>query len=361
MLTELMNKRYWRRLGKYTLGYIATSSGTVGIYAWLGNHYLERMPWQFWAILLILCAYLVGVSIVTLRFSTAADSKREVQRGGLYQSLPSILRNALNNADYREVIRIGDALSRPLFESGEFDVTLQLGFLTEEAAAHLGARDVQYRTLIDAIGWSLIELGSFDDAQKYLRHGLTLAEEEGDYFYQAKAYRHMGAIERRMGLLDNAIAYFEKASQTSLNISVEEDAKAMSAGITYAIAHLKFSQREYKGALKYTDLAINSFKETHDTYRVDMALVLKADIQVALDQVEKAKDIYRQVIQSSRVNRESIHYARAVLGLVEISLRENNFDEASRVLARLDSEHTTKIAAFSERYLAAKQRIDTRV
>ena len=83
MLTELMNKRYWRRLGKYTLGYIATSSGTVGIYAWLGNHYLERMPWQFWAILLILCAYLVGVSIVTLRFSTAADSKREVQRGGL--------------------------------------------------------------------------------------------------------------------------------------------------------------------------------------------------------------------------------------------------------------------------------------
>ena len=341
----------------YSVGYVGVVSAIVGIYAWLNPGLLEGLSWSVWALLSTVFVYIIGLLLgILARRSTTEESEPadSSQSGQLYGAIPALFRKALDRADYREVIRFGDALSRPLFESGEFVVRLELGEITEEAAAHIGAVDVQYRTLIDSIGWSLIELGEFGDAAQKIQHGCDLAGEAGDAFYQAKAYRHLGAIERRRGRTEKSLEYYERARLASQQIDDDEKKSAMEAGITYAMAHLEYSRREFDTALATIDVAITLFNDLNDIYRVDMALVLKADIQVALKQFDRAKDTYRGVVQSSRMNRESVHYARAVLGLVELYIEDGQRLEAKRMLDRLDPDHVARMPAFADRFRSSR-------
>lgn len=309
--------------------------------------------------------YVLGLTVVLLLLqlqspNASPEATAESNDGrNLYAAIPAMIRHALDRSDYREVIRLGDALSRPLFESGEFAVRLQVGRMTEEAAAHIGAREVQYRTLIDAIGWSLIELGDFIEAEAAICHGLGIAEDADDWFYVAKASRHIGAIARRRGDLDGAAERYDEARAAARKITKPSDAKAMEAGIMYALAHLQYTRRDFGRALKSVDETIALFTQLNDVYRQDMALVLKADIQLGLQKPEPAADTYRHVIQSSKLNRESVHYVRAVLGLAELHIERRRFDEAGRLLERLDPKHVEQMPAFRERLRAARLSVST--
>ena len=338
-------------LGRFTVAYVGLVSSVAGLLAFLSPTLPTKVAWQWWALAVLVLSFLLCLMIAeVVALRSPAHHEEEHADEDLYAALPRLLRDALSRSEYREVVRLGDALSRPLFESGEFHIRLELGRLTEEAAAHLGARDIQRRTLIDAIGWSLIELGHFPDALAALKHGLALAEEDGDAFYRAKALRHMGAIERRRGRMDDALDFYERGREASRAISDQTEAEAMEAGITYAVAHLRFSRRDYPEALIASDQAIELFKAIHDPYRVDMALVLKADILIALDQQAAAKDLYRSVLQSSKTNRESVHYIRATLGLAELYVRERRPEEAARLLEGLAAPQVARMPAFKERF-----------
>lgn len=341
-------------LAAYFVGFVGVVSGLLGLYSSLNLTFMADTPWNIWALLVLALLFLLGTAIVVIiRRGTIRPSEKQVDASDLYKALVALLRRALDSADYREVVRLGDSLSRPLFESGEFVVRLELGKLTEEAAAHIGAKDVQYRMLIDAIGWSHIELGNFSEAEKSIKHGLTLAEESGDAFYRAKALRHLGAIARRRGRVDEAVQLYETARRASTEIGNVTEARAMEAGITYAVAHLEYSRREFDGALVSVDNAIKLFRDLDDIYRLDMALVLKADIQVALDDRDRAKDTYRHVIQTSGQNRESVHYARAVIGLAELFIQDGELAEAGRLLDRLNADNVALMPAFAERLKVA--------
>jgi tetratricopeptide (TPR) repeat protein len=348
-----------RLIAGYSLAYAGIVGSVASVIALLWPKGLEEVSWKVWIAATVVLVWALGVSLTlllksrqSLRASIHEISSPTVGQD-LYKAIPAVLRDALDRSDYKEVIRLGDALSRPLFESGEFAVRLDVGRMTEEAAAHLGVKEVQYRTLIDAIGWSLIELGDFAEAEASIQHGLELAQAAQDHFYLAKAYRHLGAIARRRGNLDAAADAYRQASEAASHIVDSSEAKAMQAGIMYAAAHLRYTRRDYDGALESVDQTVDLFAELNDVYRQDMALVLKADIQVGKDLPGAAADTYRQVIQSSRANRESVHYVRAVLGLAELHLQQRHPEDAKRLLARLDSSHVHQMPAFSPRFDSA--------
>ena len=349
-------KPFWKRIAWATGGYIGVVTAVIGFFAWLFPDVFKETPWQVWVLIVVLaglCITLLGTALFSqLSVSDAHDLSAD-DKASLYEAIPGILKDAFERGDYREVIRFGEALSRPLFESGEFDVRLRIGTITEEAAAHLGAVDVQYRTLIDSIGWSLIELGDFRAATSRITHGKELAIVSGDAFYEAKASRHLGAIERRKGNNGQALDFYKEATEAAGRIFDLHEKAAMAAGITYATAHLEYSRQRYDDALDAVELAIQQFRDIEDIYRVDMALVLKADIQTALKQRDRAKDTYRSVIQSSKMNRESVHYARAVLGLSELYTEDGKVADAARLLSGLDAEHISRMPAFHDRFRVA--------
>jgi tetratricopeptide (TPR) repeat protein len=354
-----------KAIAAFSGAYIAVVGLLVTIVAWLAPKGFDTVPWEAWICISFVMLYAIGFLVTLLvraenRLQATAATALVSVPHDLQHAIPEILRQALDRSDYREVVRLGDALARPLFESGEFTVRLQVGRMTEEAAAHIGAADVQYRTLIDSIGWSLIELGKFDEASTEIQHGLELAQEAGDDFYSAKSYRHMGAIARREGDLDLASDMYQLARTAAARIVDPGEAKAMEAGIMYAIAHLEYSRRNLQAALSSINETIALFTQLHDVYRQDMAVGLKADIQLAMNQPGPAADSYRKVIQSSKVNREAVHYIRAVLGLSELYIHQRRFDEADRLVARLDPVHVDEMPAFAARLKSVQDVLDAR-
>ena len=100
----------------------------------------------------------------------------DAETRSFHENLVETIREEFHRGNDREVIRVGEALSRPLFESGAFSVRLDIGRMVEEAAARSERRRVQYVALIDEIGWSLVELGRYEEATRQILHGMRILE-----------------------------------------------------------------------------------------------------------------------------------------------------------------------------------------
>lgn len=253
-----------------------------------------------------------------------------------HESVVELLRVDFRCGNFSDVIRIGDALSRPFFETGAFSVRLEVGRMVEEAAARSSRRREQYVALIDPIGWSLIELGEYESAAREIRHGLQLLEDVDDPFYEAKAHRHLGVIARREGDFGEARRQYERARDRADDIVEARDGLVMTAGLQYALASLAFHEGDVETAERNIVCAIDSFVSLGDEYRLNMALVLRGDIEFRRNAPYEALDTYRLVLQNADRNHETLQYVRACLGLADVRASDNKWDDVREVLSRLD-------------------------
>lgn len=236
-------------------------------------------------------------------------------------------------------MRIGEALSKPYFESGNFAIRLRIGRIVEEAAARGRLLDRQIAALIDSIGWSLVELGDLSDAEREINHGLQLAQEEGNNFYIAKALRHLGVISRRRERYDLAADYYNRSEAASSEIADTVDRKVMLAGLNYARASLAFHRSSLDEASTFVDAALKDFEELSDDYRINNCRNLKGDILLSQGKTDQAKDLYRSVFRLADQNTQKLQYVRAGIGVAGIYLGSSKWVEARGVLdslAKLD-------------------------
>jgi tetratricopeptide (TPR) repeat protein len=250
-------------------------------------------------------------------------------------TLVDMLDDALKARNYSDVIRIGDALNRPLFEAGNFVTRLKIGRIVEEAAALSGRKEIQIGALIDSIGWSLVELGNYEDAKKNIQHGIDLCEGK-DAFYTAKGLRHLGVIERRAKRYDAALSLYKKSLKTADKIEDAQQREVLIAGLHYAFGSLYFFMDEYRLANDYIGRAISSFDKLNDEYRLNMSYVTKGDIEAKQGLADKAKDTYRKVLREANRNTEKLQIARSNLGLAEIYISEHDWGRARASLAEAE-------------------------
>jgi len=263
----------------------------------------------------------------------------------------------LKARNYADVIRIGVALTRPLFEEGKFTTRLEIGKIIEEAAALSGRRDVQVVALIDAIGWSLVELGEFDEARRRIEHGITLTEETGQLSYRSKGERHLGVICRRNGNYDGAHTYYEKSMQTAESVTVQQERDELIAGLNYAFASLYFYRGDLAKSMEFVDKSIASFTQIKDEYRLNMSYVLKGDLQFRLNMNEKARDTFRGVLQRADTNTEKLQVVRSSLGLAEVCISDHNWDGAQRSIDQIAAIDLDEFKAEAERLRAIRAKL----
>lgn len=264
-------------------------------------------------------------------------------------SLLGTLKDALRSKNYVEVIRIGEALSRPLFESGSFSTRLKIGRVVEEAAARSERKDKQVSALIDSVGWSLVELGRYEEAKRPIIHGMELSRETGNAFYEAKGLRHLGVIERRTRNYTEAEKYYKKSLAVADQISDENEKEVMIAGLNYALASLYYYMDDLDKADEYIELSISCFEKLNDEYRLNMSLVTKGDIQFKRGLNDKARDTYRKVLRLADRNTEKLQASRSCLGLAEIYMADNRWDEAREMAVMLEQIDLKEFKAESER------------
>jgi tetratricopeptide (TPR) repeat protein len=215
-------------------------------------------------------------------------------------------------------------------------------------------------TLIDAIGWSFVELGNYSEAKRCIEHGVALTEETGQVFYRAKGQRHLGVICRRTGDFQGARKFYEESMAIALTVPSDKERDELVAGLHYALASLAYFTNEHPDAMSFIQKAIASFSTLKDEYRLNMSYVLKGDIQFKLDQKDKARDTYRFVLQRADRNTEKLQVIRSMLGLAEVYLAESNWEGVQKMIQQAEDMNRDQFKAEAERLKTVKARLPNR-
>ena len=350
----------WKRVGAAAVAYMGIVGSLATVYTSLTLHWLDGVSKTAWG----LVAMVLGLAVVCL--ATILEHhlvERSHRVAPAPKSMPASIVDTLkaefSRGNYSDVIRVGEALSRPFFEAGAFSVRLEIGCMVEDAAARLSRKREQYGALIDSIGWSLVELGRYTEAERQIKHGLRILEQqpEPDAFYEAKAHRHLGVIARREKRYDDARAQYEIAAQHAQAISSEHDALAMTAGLQYALASLAFHERRLEDAAPEIDAAIGSFRTLSDEYRLNMALVLRGDIEFECGETDDARDTYRHVLQNADRNKETLQYVRACLGLAAARVADCEWDGVPELLDLLNGLDLHQYKAEHDRLASLRAKL----
>lgn len=272
----------------------------------------------------------------------AHDVPHQVEReqpdiDSIVQPLVDAIELAHTRGRQQEVIRFGAALSRPLFVNGNHAARLKIGRLVEEATNLSGARSIQAEMLVDAIGWSEVELGDLNAAERSIQHGLKVAMELGDDYRTARAYRHLGAIERRRSGPPNygaAKRYFELAIQHSTRLLDGPNRWESLAGSHYAIASLKYHTADYLGAVADLTTAIKWFEQCGDSIGITRSMTKQAEALEALGRRHEAKDLLRRALSLAEQDTHRNQIMRASIGLARILVSEFEFKKAVQHLRR---------------------------
>lgn len=182
-------------------------------------------------------------------------------------SLVGELRSAFAARRWKEVCRIGAAISRTLWLSGHIALRYEIGSMVENAAAYSHNDSLRARTLIDDLGWTATTLGKNELGWKHIEDGIRLANQCGDHYVLAKGHRHLASLSRQRGDLESTARYLEKAQEATVAIADEEERIEMSSSLQLSEAKLLIARGRYSEAIPLLVSAQEAFRQGGDIER----------------------------------------------------------------------------------------------
>lgn len=231
-----------------------------------------------------------------------------------------------------EIVRIGTALSRPLWVSGHYITRVKLGTLVEESAALLGHKEEQMMSLIDDLGWTNYKVGNVEASIKHIKHGIDIASEINNLAFISKGSRHLGAIYRQTGQLQLAKEYYEKSLKTASVIENMNDRIEATAQVHYALAFLYADDKDFESAHKHLNEASKMFAELGDKERLIKTISRHGDLSLEQRNFEEAKDLYRRGLKLARDDKRRDQIVRCLIGLAKVYLHEKADYNAKKCL-----------------------------
>jgi len=243
-------------------------------------------------------------------------------------ALVSEMQQAFNNQRWKEVIRIGSALSRPLWITGRYSLRIQLGKLVESAASYDRNPSAQAAALIDDLGWTKAALGRFDEARSSIEHGLKLAGESGQHYLVSKGNRHLAGIATKLSRLEDAHAFLVRARAAALAVDDPRLKSELEASFCYSEAVQQRKQSLYPEALKNFEEAQRLFSVLGDQDRSVKCFGSMGDIYLLTQNIPAAKDSYRTgLVVARQVSRKDAEL-RCLRGLADTAFAEGIVTEA---------------------------------
>ena len=126
------------------------------------------------------------------------------------------IKNAYDNENWRQVIKIGRYGARLFLMLACYDLRIDYGRYIVLAAEYIGERESIAMGYIDCIGWSYVKLGKYDDAIESINKGLSYLSDidsNDGLIMKCKANRHLLSIMLEKGEMQKAKSYrdiFEK-------------------------------------------------------------------------------------------------------------------------------------------------------
>ncbi|WP_189159282.1 tetratricopeptide repeat protein [Lentzea pudingi] len=283
--------------------------------------------------LILYCSLIANVFLIVelvlafLRVQKAASSST------LDDTFPKLLVREITglqvNRDYARIIRYREAFSRTLWLEGNLDERIQLGTLAEDAAIQLGNRSAQAAALIDDLGWTHVAKRDYATAERHIKHGKTVAIEEGDSYWQAKAERHLAGIAIGQENYNKAYDHLAEAAKIAGSISENLIRDEMLAGIEYGLAECAYRNNENAKALTHLDTSEVIRKQVGDATRAVRVRSLRGRILLKLDRAAEAKDAFRRGLREAREVGRRDEQIINLLGLARVTALEGREVQAA--------------------------------
>lgn len=337
---------------------------------------LEWILAQKWKLDLTIFYIPFSISIITgflflfLRLLTTKEpEEKQIDDDDiLINDLIESLKKELDKNKNQEVITIGSILSNPLFTIGKYELRLAIGKLVKKAAIAQFAifKDNKYKEcemiqLIDSIGWMKVELGYINEGRTDIDNGRKIAETlntNKGKFFESKAYRHFGAIERRRQNWQKAIEYNDKCLAIANEITDEQLNIEAIAAAHYARAFVYKGKDNYIEALNSLEMSLSYFEQLTDSEKKIMKMCMTNEAKARFlfyskqnendyDVISSAKRLFEDTLSVAEHNTLRIEMIRCCIGLAECNLHFN-IDNPIEAKQYIDKAKNIKIKCVDD-------------
>ncbi|MBA6262205.1 hypothetical protein [Colwellia sp. Bg11-12] len=243
----------------------------------------------------------------------------------------------LKTKKYHSIIRLRAALSRYFWLEGKLVERISLGEAAEEAAIYVGDFISQVACLIDDIGWTKVVGKDYQGAKKAINHGLTKAVTLNEYYWVAKAHRHLAGVYALESNQPQSTIEMNNAKKYATKITEDSKKKEVLAGIEYAnvmnllvIGDLNLLP-EMEESIK---LAQKIYEELDDQTRLIKLHALRGKMALKQGQHLPAKDFFhRGLDESERIGRKD-EMIRNLNGLSDVYMALEEKSKATAYINR---------------------------
>ncbi len=262
-------------------------------------------------------------------------------------SLIAVLREAHAKRNWEEVITLGRPLSRPLWLTGRYQLRIEIGKLVEGAAAFSDRPDIQASALIDDLGWTSAALRQYEDALKYIRHGLSVAQKVNAYGLVSRAFRHLAGIHLKRGDIEQSALCASEAERALDKVTDAREHAELTAGLAYQRARELQRRGDFAAALPALVSAQELFARLADRDRALKVYGPIGQVQLEMGDVAAAKDSYRRGLATARLSARRDCELVSLIGLAAVARAEQSFGEARAFL--LEASATASLLGDSEK------------
>lgn len=341
MLTQIrINKK---KFFIYLFGIAATS--VISISGFLVT--LVRLKWityyeNFKTEGLILIFFLsLVIGILGSLFKIQLEYEERINEGHIDQpkedsavanAMISQIEEEVSQGNFVSAIRLGQALSRPLWLDGHYFERIRLGEIMFEVGSLTNNKKIQIQALIDDMGWTNVVLNKFNEAKMNIEFGIEIAKEMNDYYMMAKGNRHLSDINIKLTQYNKAESNLQEAERYAKKIINNKRREEMIAGLQYgysvlylAIKRLDEAEETCKNAQKKWE-KIEDLERACKTYsQLGKILVLKGNDLQALS-------IFFKGLEVSRKHNRKDEIIKNLLEISKIQIKQGNIRDVERNL-----------------------------
>lgn len=263
------------------------------------------------------------------RFISEIDNETiQPKEENVLLSLVESIESAFSEKKWKEVIRIGSVLSRPLWVAGHYFMRIKIGEYVEAAAAFSGDKRTQIRALIDDLGWTNLIIGDEKKANEHIKHGIEIADEIEDHYMVSKGYRHLSGIALKQKDINNAIINHENAKKELENIIDEKKRKELEAGLFVNTALIEMERNNWQGALSELKNAKEIYKQMEDEEREVKMYPMIGNCLAGLNDFVGALDAFRKGLTAAETQSRKDSIISNLQGIGRVYTKQEEFNKA---------------------------------
>jgi signal transduction histidine kinase len=170
------------------------------------------------------------------------------------------------------------------------------------------------------------QLKQWDICLNYCQAQVALAHQKNNSLAEATFYKLIGGTYYYIPQKENAIAYWKKC----IEIAEPNKYNALLAQCYHNVGVISLEEADYNLAEKYFIKAIDLSKQNNDTASTTFSLHyrLLATTYDAENKLDKAEKIFKEIIEKSRVAKDSANLVESLLFYTNVLKKKKEFEKA---------------------------------